>query len=184
MTPNTSWFKLEPVTKKQELLPITLILGAAFVAILIGPKFWCKSSSQGPTLTQTEKDTSTPSKSSQPTTPPLPPQENIGPPPETRYFRLAAEYLAGKEVPAARSINPPNPLVTAEPSGCNVEKAPVDYDYDETEDIYILPIMADSKVTKRPISLVICDYPGDPYHTEVAIDTSTDRVAGWVVGQR
>jgi len=169
------------VTKKQQLLTTTLVLSVALVVILIGPKFWCKGSSQKSSIfTQTEKDTSTP----QPTIPSSPPKESIGPPPETRYFRIASEYLAGKEVPASRSINPPSPPITAEPSGCNVEKSPVDYDYDETEDTYILPIMAASGVTKRPISLVICDYLNNPYRTQVAIDTSTDRVAGWEMGQR
>jgi len=130
-----------------------------------------KDSAQSPTATQ-QPETSDQA------------QEPITPPYETRYFRLAAEFLAGQPMDHAKSISPPDPLVTAEPTGCNVEPAGVDYDYDASQDSYGPPILAVPGMEKRPISIVTCTYDGYPYQTEVMIDTMYDRVAGWTVGQR
>jgi len=105
-------------------------------------------------------------------------------PPETRYFRIALDYMAGRGGLAAKNIQPPEPLVTAEPSGCNVETNIGEYFYKADEDQYILPLENMAGVEKRPVVKVTCQFNTYPNQIEVVIDSTNDKITQWTLGQR
>lgn len=110
--------------------------------------------------------------------------DDTAPFPAQMYLRMADDYLAGREVASASSIPRPDPLITKDPIGSNVEMSSVDWDYDPQEDLYAMPVMKVEGMQKRPIVIVSFEYDSEPFYAEVYIDTVGERVASWRVDQR
>jgi hypothetical protein len=153
--------KIKP--KKKKIIIIAAILVILLLAILVAPKLWSKKEGEGGKLPDEETGTS---------------------PYETRYFRYALGYLAGEDFPTAKGLNPPEPLVTEEPTSCNVETDVGEYFYKPAEDEYLPPIMDVPGAEKRPVAVVTCEFAGYPYQAEVTIDSTNDKIINWTIGQR
>ena len=162
--------KLAP-EKKKNILKTSGFLTLVLFALLIAPKFWCND--KAGEMLEDIRNLEVGGKPSGSSITPAPTGDTGTSPNETKYFKIAGDYLETQIAFTELNLGPP--------AGCNVEKAPFDWSYDPRDDRYIRLEEDIPGTEKRPMWVVECEYEETQYSTEVFIDETNDRVGDWFI---